>query len=267
MSSPIIPWCISGGIHLLLLAGLAYTAARSHVVQVAARPGRSTIALQAVLVQSAESSPQPVRVEQAVSDVAENPQRTDVRLTEPSPLEPSPVEPQRDVPAELRSTADPQRALAMPNPMPLPLQDDMARGMQRTESESEPATRPRTTTHPPRRQKPIEPPSGPPVMVPPQRAEQGARFDHLPRKLATNPAPPYPADAYAQGLEGRVQLLVQIDARGRVQALEIAKSSGVASLDAAAVKAVRKWRFVPAERAGQPVAASVKVPVRFSIRK
>lgn len=82
----------------------------------------------------------------------------------------------------------------------------------------------------------------------------------------TNPPPPYPRLARKLGHEGVVQLEALISVAGRVDDLRIAVGSGHESLDAAALEAVRSWRFSAGQRNGQPVAMRVLVPVRFSLR-
>jgi len=94
-----------------------------------------------------------------------------------------------------------------------------------------------------------------------------AAIDQLPRKLATNPAPSYPPDAYARRQQGRVLLEAHLNERGLIEKLSISQSSGVASLDRAALETVRRWRFEPARRDGQPVPIVVTVPIRFSIER
>jgi len=80
-----------------------------------------------------------------------------------------------------------------------------------------------------------------------------------------NPAPIYPAIARRQGEQGRVLLRVSVAADGRAASVEIAASSGSERLDRAALDAVRRWRFVPARRGDEAVAAQVLVPVAFSL--
>ena len=82
----------------------------------------------------------------------------------------------------------------------------------------------------------------------------------------TNPPPPYPRLARKLGHEGVVQLEALISVAGRVDDLRIAVGSGHESLDAAALEAVRSWRFSAGQRNGQPVAMRVRGPVRFSLR-
>ena len=77
------------------------------------------------------------------------------------------------------------------------------------------------------------------------------------------PAPRYPVDALRNGESGTVVLRVDVGADGVPTQVEVAKSSRSRSLDRAATEAVRRWRFRPAQRNGQPVAGSVQVPVAF----
>ena len=90
------------------------------------------------------------------------------------------------------------------------------------------------------------------------------RFD---ASYLDNPAPRYPASAKRAGEEGRVMLRVLVSADGGAQSVEIAQTSGFDRLDAAAVDAVRRWRFVPARRGDAAVAAHVNVPVAFSLAR
>lgn len=80
-----------------------------------------------------------------------------------------------------------------------------------------------------------------------------------------NPAPAYPAMARRNGEEGRVQLSVRVSAQGRAEQVEVRHSSGYARLDEAALSTVRQWRFVPARRGEEAVAASVLVPIVFRL--
>jgi periplasmic protein TonB len=77
--------------------------------------------------------------------------------------------------------------------------------------------------------------------------------------------PSYPPKARAHGWEGRVVLVLTIDDRGRVTAVEVAESSGRESLDEAAREAAAAWTLAPALRDGSPVAGTLRVPVRFEL--
>jgi protein TonB len=52
---------------------------------------------------------------------------------------------------------------------------------------------------------------------------------------------------------------------GTVGQVEIAQSSGVPELEAAAREAAKRWRFAPARRGEKPIEAWVTVPVEFTI--
>lgn len=81
-----------------------------------------------------------------------------------------------------------------------------------------------------------------------------------------NPAPPYPLAARRLGLEGVVELRVRVAPDGRPDDVRVVSSSGHPLLDASAVDTVRtRWRFVPAERDGVPVADHVRFPIRFRL--
>jgi protein TonB len=81
----------------------------------------------------------------------------------------------------------------------------------------------------------------------------------------SNPKPEYPREARRNGQEGMVMLLVEVLPNGDARKVSIEKSSGHELLDNAAVKAVRKWRFVPAKKGANPTPAWVKIPVEFSL--
>jgi TonB family protein len=71
----------------------------------------------------------------------------------------------------------------------------------------------------------------------------------------TGTAPPYPFEALRDRLEGRVSISTCIDASGKAFAPGVAKSSGHAVLDQAALDwTANGMRFKPAQADGQPVA-------------
>lgn len=80
-----------------------------------------------------------------------------------------------------------------------------------------------------------------------------------------NPAPEYPSSARRMGETGRVILRVQVTASGLPSQVLILNSSGVDSLDEAALEAVQRWKFVPAKQGETPVAAWVNVPIQFTL--
>lgn len=75
----------------------------------------------------------------------------------------------------------------------------------------------------------------------------------------------YPAASLRQREQGQVLLSVLVDANGAVQRIEIARSSGHASLDAAARDAVRGAHFKPVLENGKAIAAWGLVPIEFRL--
>jgi protein TonB len=80
-----------------------------------------------------------------------------------------------------------------------------------------------------------------------------------------NPKPEYPRVARQRRLSGQVLLEVSVAADGSVIQVRVKRGSGHGLLDRAALGTVQRWRFVPARRLGKAVAATVEVPVRFSL--
>ncbi len=82
-----------------------------------------------------------------------------------------------------------------------------------------------------------------------------------------NPAPRYPLAARRAGEQGTVTLKVRVTSGGLPERVEVEKTSGSSRLDAAALDAVRQWRFVPARRGATPVESWVLVPVVFRLEE
>jgi vitamin B12 transporter len=85
-------------------------------------------------------------------------------------------------------------------------------------------------------------------------------------KLLDAPPPEFPDAARAAGLErGQVVLRVTVDVEGRVTAAEVTESGGN-GFDEAATRAVLSYRFEPARRGDEAVAARSLVKVTFERR-
>lgn len=82
-----------------------------------------------------------------------------------------------------------------------------------------------------------------------------------------NPAPAYPATSRRYGEAGRVLLRVRVLPSGQPDEVVLQQSCGHDRLDAAALDAVRRWRFVPARQGEQAIAAWVVVPIQFSLQE
>lgn len=104
-----------------------------------------------------------------------------------------------------------------------------------------------------------EAPPAPAVVEP---ALVQARFD---ADYLSNPKPPYPAASRRLGETGTVHLRVHVSPGGEAMKVLLKKSSGFERLDRSALETVSRWRFVPARRGDEPVAAWVIVPIVFEL--
>jgi len=123
---------------------------------------------------------------------------------------------------------------------------------------------------------PIVAPPPPPVVAPPEPLP--APIAAIPKPAPPsvtppvfdadyllNPAPEYPRVARRLGEQGRVILRVLVNAGGTADEVQVRTSSGHQRLDDAARETVRSWRFVPAKRGAQAVAAWVLIPISFRL--
>lgn len=86
-------------------------------------------------------------------------------------------------------------------------------------------------------------------------------------RFRERPVPPsYPRRALDLGQEGEVIVRALVGPGGDSREVKLWRSSGVAALDEAALRAVRRWAFEAARIDGRPVEAWVEVPVRFQLR-
>jgi TonB family protein len=91
--------------------------------------------------------------------------------------------------------------------------------------------------------------------------------DIVPATLSSEPAIPFPPELFAKRIEGEVLLYLVVDSTGTAlrDSTRVARSSGQAAFDAAALEAAGALHFAPATRAGVPVTAPIQVPIRFSL--
>jgi len=163
-------------------------------------------------------------------------------LPEPEP-EPEPPEP------EVEPEPEPEPEIVHePTPPPAPV----------------PTPRPEPVVVPKAKPKPAPPPK--PALRKPS-AQPVARIVEAKPEVSRNPPPRYPETARRNKWEGRVLVRARVDANGRVQSVQLARGSGYALLDQAAVSAVRGWRFRPKLINGTPAASVVEVPVNFSLHE
>lgn len=111
-------------------------------------------------------------------------------------------------------------------------------------------------------------PSSPsaPIATEPTRAGAGPSLPVAqPLKVSRRVEPLYPPSARRAGEAGSVQLRILVDERGVPGEVQIAKSSGFARLDDAAVQAVRRWRFIAATNGNDTIAAWTQIAITFQL--
>jgi TonB family protein len=76
----------------------------------------------------------------------------------------------------------------------------------------------------------------------------------------------YTAEARSKGIEGASRLYTEISRDGFPVNIRVVKSLDP-GLDAKAIKALKQWRFRPAERDGKPISVSATIEFLFRLSK
>lgn len=113
---------------------------------------------------------------------------------------------------------------------------------------------------PPPRAEIVAPPAAQPAPAGPVAAPD------LASSMISAKPPKYPLESRRKREQGTVVLSVLVSAAGKVAEISIAKSSGFARLDKAALEAVRNWRWSPLVRAGEAVMVKGYVDIPFELR-
>lgn len=153
----------------------------------------------------------------------------------PPEVVPPPPEPPPPPPPEPPPPPKPK-----PKPKPVPKAPPSERAVKAPEPEPPP---------PPVVQQPqpaVEAPPAPPAPAP--IVQPRADANHL-----NNPAPIYPTQSRRLREEGTVMLEILVKSNGTVGEVKLKTSSGYKRLDEAAMKAVARWRFVPATQGGNAI--------------
>lgn len=165
-----------------------------------------------------------------------------VQIVTPPPPPPPKVEPPKPPPPPraVRKQVLPQIQTAAPD----------------TPAVDAPASEPAVAVAPvaPEPTPPPPPPAPEPVSAPFGRAG-----------YLNNPPPNYPATAARQGWQGTVLLRVRVLSSGRVDSVEVQKSSGHKLLDEEAMATVRSWQFTPSKRGAMPIDGWATVPIEFKL--
>ena len=172
-------------------------------------------------------------------------------LPEPEPVKPLPVSTR---PAIVKAPAKPQppkppkptREVSRPaQPVELPVMT--------AQNPSPPAAAPASSQAPTKPAMPTPAPMTTPVV------------SLRPSFVTPPPAPRYPSTARRRNQQGVVRVEVCLDERGQQIKLTLVRSSGVESLDQAALEAVTSWRFRPEIVDGRAVPSRVEIPIEFAL--
>lgn len=171
-------------------------------------------------------------------------------LDDPPPPKPEPEQKQRkrDGVATKPRQQDPVRSVVPPVPRESAPSDTTVAEPQAS-AFSEPKPAPPSPAPPP-----VAPPAKP-ALAPPAFSASYLR----------NPPPRYPTAARRNGEQGTVTLRVLVSREGAPARVTVEQTSGSRHLDAAALEAVKAWRFVPARQGTEPVEAWVLVPIVFRL--
>ncbi|AIL62513.1 energy transducer TonB [Pseudomonas alkylphenolica] len=108
---------------------------------------------------------------------------------------------------------------------------------------------------------PANSPSTPAPAAPPVLSVVSLR----PSFVSPPPPPRYPSQARRRNQQGIVRVEVCLDEHGKQLKLTLVRSSGVTSLDQAALEAVTQWRFRPEIVDGRAVPSRVEIPIEFAL--
>jgi protein TonB len=96
-----------------------------------------------------------------------------------------------------------------------------------------------------------------------QDAFDVADLEKRPEALSQTP-PTYPPELRKQKIEGTVTVVFVLSEQGRVEEPRVENSSRP-EFEKPALEAIRKWRFRPGMKSGQPVRTYIRIPMRFRV--
>ena len=106
----------------------------------------------------------------------------------------------------------------------------------------------------------------PPPPPPPNSSGGDFFVFDKPPKVRNHVNPEYPALARSGEIEGIVVVKCTVDEKGKVIRVSILQTASPI-FNEAALAAVRKWTFEPAEQSGNPVPATITIPLEFTLNR
>lgn len=169
-------------------------------------------------------------------------------------------------------TPQPEHAVKLPQPKPVPAiqpprpvqaqQQPVVPAVAPTVTAATNAPSPVTTPAPTMAPAATPPASTDTAMAAPEITVTPPAFNAA---YLNNPAPAYPPASRRMREQGQVVLRVLVNASGRADDVQLRTSSGFSRLDDVARETVRDWKFAPARRGSEAIAAWVLIPISFKM--
>lgn len=105
------------------------------------------------------------------------------------------------------------------------------------------------------------------VVEEPELATESGSSDEVLATIIVGLPPAYPKLAVRMGWEGSAVCFIEIDANGQVLSAIIKESSGYEALDAAALKAIRGWKFQAGSVEGRAARTTIEHTIHFELTK
>ena len=209
-----------------------------------------------------------VSQDQPISITISKPTVKQNEVTEPAPdISEPPPSPPPDKPRE----PEPE-PLKIPEPEPIAEPEEVAKAPQKISPQARKVKVPqkeKRVQQVVKQSQEVKPRPQPQVSPTPPPAPAGkSQEPRLPPVLAKpryqdNPKPVYPPLAKRKRWQGTVMLQVVVEPDGTASSCKLEKSSGYDILDKSALRAVKKWRFIPEKEAGIGRRSTILVPVQF----
>ena len=106
----------------------------------------------------------------------------------------------------------------------------------------------------------------PDVALLPLAAPSVSEGGDLATRMVSGKPPRYPVESRRKREQGVVLLALTVGLDGCVEDIRVARSSGSRHLDRAALDAVKRWRWAPMMRDGQPVLVKGVVEIPFVLQ-
>ncbi|MFC4255993.1 TonB family protein [Altererythrobacter xixiisoli] len=171
----------------------------------------------------------------------------------PAPPPPAPAQPQPPTP--------PQQAVAEIPPIILPRETPV----QVAVAQDIPPVPMQVSVTPPAPVAQAPAPPAPPAAAAPP-APRTVNLGDIGAQMVSGRPPRYPTESRRKHEQGTVVLFLTLGTDGRVANISVSRSSGFARLDDAAMDAVKRWRWAPPTREGQPVIAQGVVEIPFQLQ-